>query len=525
MKHSPTLLLSCLVALTTFATPILATPAEDPLALRICEGAAPPILVVNTTDDIDDGACNAAHCSLREAIHQANDHAGPDTIWFTIPAADPGCDPGGVCTIAPTGNAFSLYDDGTTVDGYTQHGAVPNTNPVGQPINAVLRIVLNGSLLPECCPYGIHLWGSGSVIRGLVIQGFHGGIDIIDASSNRIEGNFIGTDVHGLVALGNRTAGVLLTYASEGPGSSNNYIGGSHPRTRNLISGNGRSGVGIGRGAANRLQGNYIGTDASGTTPLPNGESGLHVWGESGGHLIGGAASGEANIIAFNGTQGVLIDGRYGNTIHNTIRRDSIHSNVGKGIWLWEGGNEGLPAPVIHYASANMVTGTACPNCTVEVFSDSQDEGAIYEGSVGANATGEWSFLDADGLKGPNITATATDNSGNTSEFSQPFAMTGATPTATPTSTATLPQPTYTPTLGPPTSTATLPQPTYTPTLGPPTHTATAPPTTPPIPTATRGATPRAWRVMLPLVVRNLGIWPAGLPHPAASAQILRATQ
>jgi len=488
MKDRPTVLLLCLLALTTCATPVLARPAEPPLALRIWEGAAPPILVVNTTDDIDDGACNAAHCSLREAINEANEHAGPDTVWFTIPASDPGCDAEGVCTIAPTGSSFSLYDDGTTVDGYTQHGAVPNTNPVGQPINAVLKIVLDGSLLPECCPYGIHVWGSGSVIRGLVIQGFHGGLDIIDASDNRIEGNFVGTDAHGLVALGNRTSGILLTRTMGGPGSSNNWIGGSHPRTRNLISGNGRSGVGIVWGASNRVQGNY--------------ESGLHVEGEPGGHLIGGTGSGEANVIAFNDSEGVLIDGRYGNTVHNSIRRNSIHSNAGKGIWLWEGGNEGLPAPVIQYASANMVTGTACPNCTVEVFSDDQDEGAIYEGSVGANATGEWAFVDPDGLNGPNITATATDSSGNTSEFSQPYAMTGATPTAT--ATATLPQPTYTPTLGPPTSTATLPQPTYTPTLGPPTHTATATPTTTPTPTATRGATPRAWRVMLPLVVRNL---------------------
>ncbi len=378
MKHRPTLLLVCLLALTTCVTPILASPAEAADVPSIPLGAAPPILVVNTTDDIDDGACNTAHCSLREAISQANDHDGPDTIWFTIPASDPACDADDICTIVPTGSQLSLYDDGTTIDGYTQPGAVPNTNPVGQPINAVLRIVLDGSLLPECCPHGLILWGSGNVVRGLVIHGYQNGIAVIDASNNRIEGNFLGADAHGFVSSGNRASGVLLTRTSEGTGSSNNWIGGSHPGTRNLISGNTRSGVAIVWGANNRVQGNYIGTDGSGAAPLPNGESGLRVSGESRGHLIGGTASGEANVIAFNGSDGVLIDGRDGPTVYNGIRRNSIHSNAGKGIWLWEGGNEELPAPVIDYASANMVTGTSCPNCTVEVFSDAQDEGAIY---------------------------------------------------------------------------------------------------------------------------------------------------
>jgi CSLREA domain-containing protein len=39
--------------------------------------------IVNTTDDINDGACNAAHCSLREAIRASNASAGPDTIGFS----------------------------------------------------------------------------------------------------------------------------------------------------------------------------------------------------------------------------------------------------------------------------------------------------------------------------------------------------------------------------------------------------------------------------------------------------------
>jgi CSLREA domain-containing protein len=47
--------------------------------------AAPMTFIVNTTDDADDGACNVAHCSLREAIKAANTNAGSDSIDFNIP--------------------------------------------------------------------------------------------------------------------------------------------------------------------------------------------------------------------------------------------------------------------------------------------------------------------------------------------------------------------------------------------------------------------------------------------------------
>jgi CSLREA domain-containing protein len=41
--------------------------------------------VVNTEDDVDDGECDAAHCSLREAINAANENPGADQITFDIP--------------------------------------------------------------------------------------------------------------------------------------------------------------------------------------------------------------------------------------------------------------------------------------------------------------------------------------------------------------------------------------------------------------------------------------------------------
>jgi hypothetical protein len=71
-------------------------------------------------------------------------------------------------------------------------------------------------------------------------------------------------------------------------------------------------------------------------------------------------------------------------------------------------------------ATSSSITGTACAGCTVEIFSDAEDEGRIFEGTAVADASGNFTFTRAGLLTGPNITATATDHKGNTSEFSAP---------------------------------------------------------------------------------------------------------
>jgi CSLREA domain-containing protein len=404
--------------------------------------SAASTLVVNTTDDSDDGTCNSTHCSLREAINEANQRAGPDTIAFNIPGSDPGCDEEGVCTLRLTSELPRLRDDGTTFDGYTQPGALPNTNRFGQPINAVLKIVLDGSS-QACCPTGLDIQSSDNVVRGLVIQGFHRGLRIFHGHRNRIEGNSLGAGAHRNGGPGNRGLGVDISDFVGAAGSTNNILGGSAPQARNLISGNGGGGVYLGPGGKNRVQGNYIGTDASGGAPLPNSKNGVRISENSLHHLIGGASEREANVIAFNGFNGIQIEGSDGQAAHIRISRNRIHDNRRKGISLLEGANEGLAAPVITAASANQVQGTACAFCAVEVFSDAEDEGAVYEGTTQADAAGNWVLTKAGGLTGPHVTSTATDGKDNTSEFSAPVRI--AEPTQTPTATVTA-TPTATPT-------------------------------------------------------------------------------
>ncbi len=99
--------------------------------------------VNSTADDADantaDGICATAAgvCTLRAAIQSANAHSGRDGIAFNIPGS-------GVQTIALASALPDLSDSsgGTEIDGYTQPGSSPNTDPIAS--NAVLRIAITG---------------------------------------------------------------------------------------------------------------------------------------------------------------------------------------------------------------------------------------------------------------------------------------------------------------------------------------------------------------------------------------------
>jgi len=234
---------------------------------------------------------------------------------------------------------------------------------------------------------------------------------------NVVSGNYIGTDVDGTTALGNVLHGVGI-----GEGAQQNVIGGTTDGERNVISGNDAVGVEIEGGGTNqnRVIGNYIGTNASGTAGVGNTMAGVEIHDGAQRNAIGGN-----NVIAYNDQAGVLIHGS--STLYNTISRNSIHSNSGVGICNEVGGNAELSPPSLTSVTANTVSGSApVAAATVEVFSDDAYEGRVYEGSTTADASGNWTFAKGSPFQEPHVTATATDLQGNTSEFSipKPFAPT-----------------------------------------------------------------------------------------------------
>ena len=271
---------------------------------------------VNSTGDGDDsnladGICQTAtpgECTLRAAIRQSNAVAGTDLIAFNIPGPGPHI-------IQPLIN-IPFVSDPVIIDGYTQPGASPNTNGPGLGSNAVIQIALDGSALVCCIGPGanfLDITGGNTVVRGLAISRFPW--VSLDSAGNRIEGNFIGTDMTGTVALGNIEAGVRV-------GRSDNIIGGTSPESRNVISGNG-SGVRIELAARRTtVQGNFIGTDVTGAHPLPNGFAGVFNEGSDG--VIGGSTAGARNLISGNRIYGVLL----GSGSFNRIEGNYIGTDV-----------------------------------------------------------------------------------------------------------------------------------------------------------------------------------------------------
>src|SRR5207237_10522 len=160
-----------------------------------------------------------------------------------------------------------------------------------------------------------------------VIAGNGGGAFVIlqrGGGSHPIQGNRIGTNAAGTAALGN-SFGI-----GTNSGSANNTIGGSAAGAGNLISGN-SVGIALGDGAtAFTVQGNKIGTDITGTLPIPNTSNGIGLSTASGGSVIGGTNAGEGNIVAFNGGAGVSIQNAPG-LVGWKIEGNSIFSNGGLG--------------------------------------------------------------------------------------------------------------------------------------------------------------------------------------------------
>ena len=226
---------------------VLALPAAS-------AGAA--TFTVNTVSDVTIGTCDAAHCTLREAITDANGAAGADTIAFSIPGAPPH-------SIKPL-TQLPTVTDPVTIDGTTEPDFT--SSPV---------VEISGENAPVDTP-GLLITAGSSTVRGLVINRFvHGvanfnspdgeGIVLRTGGGNVVQGNYLGTDVTGTIDLGNHT-GVNIS------SSANNTIGGTTPAARNVISGNNRFAVYFQNfsNTGNTVEGNYIGLAASGTAAVPN---------------------------------------------------------------------------------------------------------------------------------------------------------------------------------------------------------------------------------------------------------------
>lgn len=327
-----------------------------------------------------------------------------------------GTDLGGSVSIANSGGVVIL-------------GGVNNI--IGGP-TAAERNVISGNTKPLPVPT---LNVSGGIAVGN-LNTFQG------ATGNLIQGNFIGTTATGTGALGNGGPGVFI---GESP---NNTVGGTARGARNVISANRGEGVQIyGSGASgNLVQGNLIGVSADGSSALGNGAAGVLLTMSASRNLIGGTAEGAANIIAFNGGSGVVVESGSG----NSILSNSIFSNGGLGIDLGgdgvtpndgqdlDGGANNLQNfPTITSATFADATATirgaltSTPNTgfRLDLFTNSacdpsgsgEGERMLTTTSLTTDGTGTTNFFVTVSLTFTGrqfITATVTSPTGDTSEFS-----------------------------------------------------------------------------------------------------------
>ena len=324
--------------------------------------------------------------------------------WNTIGGANPG-----------EGNAiFENSSTGILLDGASHNDVYKNCIGFDDTCSATRGNHGTGILLRNGASSN-HIGGAG--LGNWIGNNLGSGIEIQDAASvqNYVQGNIVGAPAGIVWQAGNTLNGIRLYN-----GTAQNIIGGLGTGQGNIILGNLMSGLALDDSDSNWIFGNKIGTDGAG-----------HNWGNTlfGIRINNGAASNIMllNKIAYNGgtsgLPGIWVTGS--GSISNPISTNSIFSHSGKGIELESGGNNELAAPAITIATCTVIGGQACPNCSIELYSDTHDEGERFLAST--NADGSGAFAWSGPVMGPNVTALATDGSQNTSEFSAPYTV-GACP-------------------------------------------------------------------------------------------------
>ena len=334
----------------------------------------------------------------------------------------------------------SLYGTGTSGNrvlgnyiGINSAGTsrIPNSFPGVEIFNAANSNVIGGT-----SP------GAGNVISS---NGYRQvSLENAGTNNNVVAGNFIGLNAAGTSAIAplvNPGAGITIF-----GGAQNNTIGGTSGG-RNFICGNPGAGVTISDSGtnANVIVGNSIGTTPAGAAVANTGE-GISIYLGAQGSIIGGITPGAANLISGNSGPGIAIYD-IGTTGHR-ISGNSITANVGLGI---DFGYNGVTAndlgdadtgpnnlqnfPVLNSAAVGVGTtiswtlnSTANAAFRVEFFANATNDGQgqTFLGAVNVNTVGTGNpavtpistTLPAVVPANYYITATATDASGNTSEFS-----------------------------------------------------------------------------------------------------------
>ena len=297
---------------------------------------------------------------IEVTTYYASAIGGTNAQFNTITGNFIGTDAAGTATLDENSNSLGNVGDGILLLGAQNTTIGGTTTGSGN--------VIAGTVVPHTPT--VSETGSGIVLGGVSDPSLPGSPPTVaffaPASGNMMEGNFIGTDVTGTVALGNAVDGITFI-----PGAVDNTVGGTDssdtyvmpvsvgsvtglatPAAGNLISGNAGNGVfidnshGPASAAASAapygivVEGNFIGTNASGAAPLPNVGNGVEIDNGDNNNTIGGTTPGSGNLISGNIGEGVDLVGTQGlfpapstQTSNNVVEGNYIGTNLaGSGL-------------------------------------------------------------------------------------------------------------------------------------------------------------------------------------------------
>jgi Calx-beta domain len=331
------------------------------LTMLVQFAGAATVVVDDGSDTLHSPGCattGLSPCSLRDAITFTNT-TPPSTINFGIAG-------GGVHTITPL-SALPAVAAQTTINGYSQPGAAVNTASIQNGTNAVLMIELN---LSTNGGSGLILSGNNAIAQGLVINRSPGVGVTVSGNNVQVTGNFIGTNPAGTAAgPGNAGDGVAV-------GGQNDFIGGNSNAARNLISGNGATGVRVSGGGsfAATLGANLVGTNAGGTAAIANNGQGIVLAGGSNHSVgVGFSLNAQGNVISGNVSDGILVTSAVSGDI---IAGNNIGANAAGTAPLGNGGNG-----VNVNASTFVTVGFGNDPSQVNVIGGNASNGIVVGGS------------------------------------------------------------------------------------------------------------------------------------------------
>jgi CSLREA domain-containing protein len=351
--------------------------------------AAPQTFTVNSTLDGGDsnpgnGTCETAtpgQCTLRAAVEEANSNGNPsdqDIIEFNIPGS-------GLHTISLSSGNSIVVQESVLINGYTEPGAVQNTNPWPSDLNGTLLIEIEA---PSSAAVTVE--SDNVSIRGLIINNSADTLIQLSQSSfnTEVKGCYLNTDASGLIA----TNGSGNFSIASSPGTGDVTIGGSNAEDRNVITGR-RLPINLTSldPAANvDIKGNNIGIGGDSVTPLPNIDVGISLLSIRGGssHQIGGDQAGEGNYIS-NGLGSGIDIGEYTSAI---VSGNIVSDNT----------NSGLSVGSITGNTQNTsIGGDSIPERNVFIGNGSSGIRLISEAGVSSinstTITGNYIGVDADG--------------------------------------------------------------------------------------------------------------------------------